>query len=118
MNLQTMSKSIGSILYEKGVFGHVTVDLISFPDPTGNSVHPLFYAIDLNCYLTDYAASVYSFDLLMEGWMDKLTGQYYVEIQNEGEDENSKNEEGVFDNTLFEPWCYMFTKFLHHPGLA
>ena len=80
MNLQTMFKSIGSILYEKGVFGHVTVDLISFPDPTGNSAHPLFYAIDLNCYLTDYAASVYSFDLLMEGRMDKLTGQYYVEV--------------------------------------
>lgn len=75
-----MSKSIGDILYEKGVFGHVTVDLISFPDPTGNTPHPLFYAVDINCYMTDYAASVYPFDLLMEGWMDNLTGQYYVEI--------------------------------------
>ena len=103
MNLQTMTKSIGDVLFEKGVIGHVTVDLISFPDPTGSSPHPLFYAVDLNCYMTDLAASVYSFDLLMEGRMDKLTGQYYVEIENEGENENESREEGVFDQAMFEP---------------
>jgi hypothetical protein len=35
MNLMTISNAIGSILYEKGVIGHITVDLISFPDPAG-----------------------------------------------------------------------------------
>ena len=34
MNMMTISKSIGDVLYEKGVIGHVTVDLVSFPDPT------------------------------------------------------------------------------------
>jgi len=69
-----MSKSIGDVLFEKGVFGHVTVDLISFPDPNNNAAHPLFYAVDINCFMTDYAASVYNFDMLMEGRMDKFTG--------------------------------------------
>lgn len=47
MNMQTISGSIGGVLYEKGVIGHVTVDLVSFPDPTAPKSHPLFWAVDL-----------------------------------------------------------------------
>ena len=65
MNMMTICKSIGDILYEKGVIGHVTVDLVSFPDPTSPTAHPLFWAIDLNCQMTDYASSCYFFDFLM-----------------------------------------------------
>lgn len=65
MNMMTICKSIGDILYEKGVIGHVTVDLVSFPDPTSPSAHPLFWAVDLNCNMTDYAASCFFFDFLM-----------------------------------------------------
>lgn len=65
MNLMTICKSIGDILFEKGVFGHITVDLVSFPDPTSPKAHPLFWAIDLNCHMTDYASSCYFFDFLM-----------------------------------------------------
>lgn len=65
MNMMTICKSIGDILYEKGVIGHVTVDLVSFPDPTSPTAHPLFWAIDLNCNMTDYAASCFFFDFLM-----------------------------------------------------
>lgn len=65
MNMMTISKSIGEILYEKGVLGHVTVDLVSFPDPTSPNSHPLFWAVDLNCGMTDYSAACYFFDFLM-----------------------------------------------------
>jgi IQ domain-containing protein H len=65
MNMMTICKSIGDILYEKGVMGHITVDLVSFPDPTSPNAHPLFWAIDLNCSMTDYAAACYFFDFLM-----------------------------------------------------
>jgi hypothetical protein len=78
MNLQAVSNSIGEILYSKGVMGHVTVDLVSFPDPTSPSAHPLFWAVDLNCHLTDYAASVFFFDFLMEGTLDPFTGKYTI----------------------------------------
>jgi hypothetical protein len=30
----TISKAIGGVLYEKGVIGHITIDLVSFPDPS------------------------------------------------------------------------------------
>ena len=79
MNMMTISKSIGDVLYEKGIFGHVTVDLVSFPDPTTPNSHPLFWAVDLNCGMTDYSASCYFFDFLMEGKLDQLTGKYYIE---------------------------------------
>ncbi len=65
MNMMTISKSIGVILYEKGIIGHVTVDLVSFPDPTSPNSHPLFWAVDLNCGMTDYASACYFFDFLM-----------------------------------------------------
>ena len=30
-------------MYEKGVMGHITLDLLSFPDPTAAGAHPLFW---------------------------------------------------------------------------
>lgn len=78
MNMQTICNSIGEVLYEKGVIGHVTLDLVSFPDPTQPNAHPLFWAIDLNCHMTDYAAACYFFDFLMEGQLDALTGKYMI----------------------------------------
>ena len=57
MNLMTICKSIGDILFEKGVIGHATVDLVAFPDPTNSNAHLLFQAVDLNCNMTDYASA-------------------------------------------------------------
>ena len=73
MNMMTICKSIGDVLYEKGVFGHCTVDLVAFPDPTTQGLsstaaanaHPLFWAVDLNCSMSDYASACYFFDFLM-----------------------------------------------------
>jgi IQ domain-containing protein H len=86
MNLQALSETIGNVLYSKGVFGHVTVDLISFPDPQNPAGHPLFYAVDLNCFMTDYAVACINFDLLLEGKLQKITGQYFIEAKNEVDD--------------------------------
>jgi hypothetical protein len=63
--MTTISKSIGEVLYDKGIIGHITVDMVSFPDPTSPNSHPLFWAVDLNCGLTDYASACYFFDFLM-----------------------------------------------------
>lgn len=71
MNMMTICQSIGDILYEKGILGHVTVDLVSFPDPTNPNAHPLFWAIDLNCQMTDYAAACSFFDFLMVSYKHK-----------------------------------------------
>ena len=78
MNLMTISKAIGGVLYDKGVMGHVTIDLVSFPDPAQLAVvdqqkqqpHPLFWAVDINCGLSDYATVCLFFDILMEGRLD------------------------------------------------
>jgi hypothetical protein len=42
MNLMTICKSIGDILFEKRVIGHASVDLVAFPDPTNSNAHLLF----------------------------------------------------------------------------
>ena len=80
MNMMTICKSIGDILYEKGVIGHITVDLVSFPDPTSPSAHPLFWAIDLNCNMTDYAASAYFFDFLMVCFVYRILNLTFIII--------------------------------------
>ena len=82
MNMMTISKSIGDVLYEKGILGHVTVDLVSFPDPTSPQSHPLFWAVDLTCGLTDFATASFFFDFLMDGDIDQLTGKYTIEKVN------------------------------------
>jgi hypothetical protein len=65
MNMMTLSRSIGEALHSKGIFGHVTIDLVSFPDPTSPQSHPLFWAVDLNCGMTDYSTACMFFDFLM-----------------------------------------------------
>ena len=62
---------MGESLYEKGVIGHVTIDLVSFPNIEDPKQHPFFWAVDINCELTDYAAICYFFDILMEGQLNQ-----------------------------------------------
>lgn len=63
----------------------MTVDLVSFPDPTSPNSHPLFWAVDINCHITDYAAVAYFFDFLMEGELDPFTGKYTIDNSSDGE---------------------------------
>ena len=60
-------KSVGGALYDKNVIGHVTIDLVSFPNTEDPTSHPFFWAVDINTELTDSAAVTMFFDILMEG---------------------------------------------------
>ena len=91
------------MLYEKGVIGHITLDLVSFPDPTSPNSHPLFWAVDLNCHMTDYAASCYFFDFLMEGKLDPLTGKYTINNSPDELSERSRISSRMGDDDDFSP---------------
>lgn len=101
INLNSITQVIGQSLYEKGVFGYTTVDLIAFPDPfsskQGNNV--LFWAIGLDCYLNHYTTGYFYFDFLMGGKMDSINGKYHLIAGN--------NER-----------TFIYCPFLHHPGLS
>jgi hypothetical protein len=134
MNLMTISKAIGSVLYEKGVIGHVTIDLVSFPDPAAlanpeqyknSPPHPLFWATDINCGLSDYATVCLFFDILMEGRLDPQTGNYSIEVVKDPDDFNDREFAAgqtqlaqKDQNNFFEQRNFMYCRFLHHPGLA
>lgn len=128
--------------------GHVTIDLISFPNHEEDNAHPFFQAIDISCELTNNAAITYFFDILMEGQLDQQTGEYSITWTKEeeyAEDEvppnatpknaisqnptdnsalKSANGGPGGENTLKkigvmrEPRVFMYTHFLHHPGLV
>jgi IQ domain-containing protein H len=103
MNLQMLAASIGNVLYEKEVIGSVSVDLVSFPDETGRSGHPLFWAVDLDCACLDVSSVMTFFDFLMEGSLDPVTGFYQLLTPN--------SESPILRNFLYLPG-------LHHPGLG
>lgn len=67
MNLRSICCSIGKVLYEQGVIGNVSVDMVAFPNPNDPKAHPLFWAVDLSQEITDFAAITTFFDILMEG---------------------------------------------------
>jgi hypothetical protein len=95
IDLLKICESVGTVLYEKGAFGHVSVDLISFPNVENPDSHPFFWAVDLSLELTDNASISYFFDILMEGNLDQQTGEYSVtwerEIE-EGDNAESDND--------------------------
>ena len=70
IDLTKICTTIGSALYERKVIGHVTIDLISFPNSEDVNAHPFFWATDISCELTDFAAVTMFFDILMEGQLN------------------------------------------------
>lgn len=70
IDLTKICTSVGQALYEKDVIGHVTIDLVSFPNVEDPSAHPFFWAVDISCELTDFAAVCFFFDILMEGHLN------------------------------------------------
>jgi IQ domain-containing protein H len=120
MNIYTLCESISQVLYQKGVFGHVTIDLVSFPNPNDPKAHPLFWAVDINNELCDNANICSFFDILMEGNLDQETGDYAIEVLKDPDDE-AKNEEDnnpLSNRVSQEPRSFMYCNFLHHPGLS
>lgn len=90
--------------------------------------HPLFWAIDINLGLSDYATVCLFFDILMEGRLDPQTGDYSIEVVKDPDDFNEAsnqpggtmsvgaNNQGM--TNFFEHRTFMYCRFLHHPGLA
>lgn len=104
MNLQMLAESIGAVLMEKEIIGNISVDLVSFPDETGKSSHPLFWAVDLDCGLSDTASIMTFFDFLMEGNLDPVTGFYSLNV-------------GMADSTS-NLRSFLYMPYIHHPGLG
>jgi len=66
-----IGSSVGEALYDKGVIGHVTIDLVSFPNVEDPAGHPFFWAVDISLEMTDNAAACCFFDILMEGSLNQ-----------------------------------------------
>lgn len=120
MNIQEFTSSVGSVMYDKGLIGHVTVDLVTFPNPQDPDGHPLFWAVDISAHITDNASACLFFDILMEGELDPMTGEYEIESTDNTFDEPDKRGGGENDFAAVrkEPRNFMFCNYLHHPGLA
>jgi len=78
--------TVGDYLYTHGVFGHVSLDLVSFPNVESPGQHPFFWAVDISLQLTDQASVCYFFDMLMEGKLDQQTGEYTVQWEREADE--------------------------------
>ena len=79
------------------MLGHVTIDLVSFPNTENKDSHPFFWAIDINCELTDNAAITLFFDILMEGQLNQQTGEYAISYKKDADEEYMDDSEEVAD---------------------
>lgn len=76
-SLHGASKAIGSVLFERGVCGHVSVDFIVFA-LKDSSTKGGVWACDVTTGYTSTAAMFSSFRFLTNGRFDPLGGTYYV----------------------------------------
>lgn len=74
MNLELLCKAVGKVLFKRGIIGYITIDLISFPDNSGQSNHPLFWAIGMDSYHNNYSAACDYFYFLVKGKCDQISG--------------------------------------------
>lgn len=115
LNIKQLSESVGKKLYERGIFGYITVDMISFPDLAQKS-HPLFWMIGIDCSLNDISASFFVFDFLSKGKLDRVTGHYYLQSSNTSNLLNDSESQIHADE--FEERGYIYAPFLQHEGLC
>jgi len=100
---------------------------VTFPDSsiklTGKSTNErLFWAVDLNCFMTNFTGATLFFDFLMNGRVDPVSGIYTIKkteammtkkgVESEKESINSE----AVDSTD-EKRCFMYFPFVFHPGL-
>jgi len=90
LNLQSICQTLAKTMFEQGVFGYACLDIISFPDAlsrktteisdkgSNNTTNRVFWAVDLNCYMTTQVASTLFFDFLMQGKLDGTSGFYSI----------------------------------------
>ena len=76
INHQALCSAVGKPLYDKGIFGYVTVDLISFNYRPQESNNPLFWGIGISCFLSNYTTYMHFFDFLLNGTLNLITGHY------------------------------------------
>ena len=100
--------------------GHVTVDLVAFPNPNDPKAHNLFWAVDINNVLSETATICAFFDILMEGQLDQETGEYNIEVVRDPVEAKPDDEQmnQISNRVTSEPRNFMYCNFLHHPGLS
>jgi len=130
LNLQTICETIGKALYSQGVFGYASLDIISFPDPSSKNkdkndqnANRIFWAVDLNCYMTTYVSSTLFFDFLMRGQLDKVGGTYTIPkpMTDESSHDGGKSHNADLANEIEgtrEKRCFMYCPFIYHSGLS
>jgi len=70
LNIYSLIESIGNVLYKRDIYGYVTVDFVAFKDPNNLDSHPLFWAIDIDLYITNPNNIHNFYNFLLDGEMD------------------------------------------------
>ncbi|CAG9313345.1 unnamed protein product [Blepharisma stoltei] len=95
--LLEICKRIGNVLYEQGIWGYVSIELVAFPDPYNDGGMPLYWGIDLYFGHNIISASYLMFTTLVGGANDIVTGKYFIKFE-EHEDEMSLVEDRFGDD--------------------
>lgn len=104
-------------MYQKDIIGHVSIDLVSFPDNSNHS-HPLFWAVDLKCEMTDVAAVMPFFDFLIEGEMENVTGHYFVQSAGRSSMVSSKGRLEDIPKLIREERQFVYIPHINYSGVG
>lgn len=116
--LQLISQQVGNCLYQKGVFGYVSVDLIlcksgyqeGFPGEQGDAAKFFeYYGIGIDCYLNNLQSSFFYFNYLVGGKFNQQTGVYLAPIPEQVANNKSQ---------INQPRYYFYCPFIYHEGLT
>ena len=110
-NLSSICEKVVKNLLQEDVFGHVTVDLLIFPDPMVKTSFPLFWMIGLDCYMNDFTSVLYYFEFLVKGKADPLSGKYFAEQVSHIADNNATNNILEYSNKFNLKFQFIKTNF-------
>lgn len=94
-----MISKIGKILWDRKIFGYISVDFVAFTDPNNVDSKLLYWAIDLDIHMTDATCIATFQDFLLNGTLNQDASQYQINIKVQNtvetprEDKKGKNKE-------------------------
>lgn len=76
-----MISKIGKILWDRKIFGYISIDFVAFTDPNNVDSKLLYWAIDLDIHMTDATCIATFQDFLLNGKLNEDASQYQISIK-------------------------------------
>lgn len=127
--LLRVCRAISSALFQKGIFGHIYIQLVVFPPAAEHSLAE-YWGVDISLNYNHISGGFFYFTTLLGGHYDLYSGNYYSPVQSSGKEHKRSTRDALnihseptptnpefLDLIRYETREFLYHWEIHHPPL-